>query len=431
VGVARVEITDVRTPHHPGMAGAIDAPKPNAVRDSYVVDVVGWVHASADPVTAVQGVHRGRPLGRSLVNVPRPDVVASRPQHVGADRCGFSFSINALRLSIEFDIQLDAIAADGTRSSLASIAGRRAPIRVGDVGGPDPVLVTTLGRTGSTLMASVLAAHPQVFVYQPFRYEPRVVHYWIDVLLALGDPGTAFSQIVPQASLGAHWWLREPHDVFSRDLEPDLRAWFGSVALEELARFCVERIKGLYSHQSKAQGTDCRYFAEKVLPTHVPPLARELFPQAREVFLVRDFRDVVASVFAYNRKRGQQGFGRHLGETEVEYVQRFAANSVPQLVEAWRSRSQSATLIRYEELIEDPRAQVDELLRALQLEADEETRRGMAQMAVGNAPGARGHRTTEDASASVGRWRDDLSSEVREVAESAFEPALEAFGYRT
>ena len=38
-------------------------------------------------------------------------------------------------------------------------------------------------------------------------------------------------------------------------------------------------------------------------------LTAELYPDAREVFLVRDFRDMVASIFAFNRKRGVRGFG--------------------------------------------------------------------------------------------------------------------------
>ena len=36
----------------------------------------------------------------------------------------------------------------------------------------------------------------------------------------------------------------------------------------------------------------------------------ELYPRAREVILVRDFRDMVSSMFAFNAKRGFQGFRR-------------------------------------------------------------------------------------------------------------------------
>ena len=46
----------------------------------------------------------------------------------------------------------------------------------------------------------------------------------------------------------------------------------------------------------------------------------ELYPDSREVFLVRDFRDMVSSILAFNAKRGARGFGRAAAETDAGYV---------------------------------------------------------------------------------------------------------------
>jgi hypothetical protein len=42
----------------------------------------------------------------------------------------------------------------------------------------------------------------------------------------------------------------------------------------------------------------------------VPRIARDLYPRANEIFLVRDFRDLICLVLAFNEKRGTVEFGR-------------------------------------------------------------------------------------------------------------------------
>ena len=45
-------------------------------------------------------------------------------------------------------------------------------------------------------------------------------------------------------------------------------------------------------------------------PNYLPVLIRELYPRAKEIFLVRDFRDMARSIMAFDAKRGYAGFGR-------------------------------------------------------------------------------------------------------------------------
>ena len=40
---------------------------------------------------------------------------------------------------------------------------------------------------------------------------------------------------------------------------------------------------------------------------------RQLYPRAREIFLVRDPRDTLASMLAFNARRGFVDFGRDSG----------------------------------------------------------------------------------------------------------------------
>ncbi len=49
-------------------------------------------------------------------------------------------------------------------------------------------------------------------------------------------------------------------------------------------------------------------------------MIREVYPRAQEVILVRDFRDMVASILAYNAKRGYTAFGREHVDNDEEYI---------------------------------------------------------------------------------------------------------------
>jgi hypothetical protein len=149
----------------------------------------------------------------------------------------------------------------------------------------------------------------------------------------------------------------------------------------------------------------------------------------REVILVRDFRDMVASMFAYNAKRGREGFRRDSVTSDAEYVVKQVKGSVSGLAAAWSARRDRAHLVRYEDLIRDPEATVASLLRYLGL--DESATGAMVSALVARAPETEWHRTTPDPGASIGRWRQDLAPEVRRACEEELASELRAFGYAT
>ena len=65
-----------------------------------------------------------------------------------------------LRLPPRFELDLTAELEDGTECPLGTVAGRRAPLRSGYDPELRPLIVTTLGRTGSTWLIHLLAGHP-------------------------------------------------------------------------------------------------------------------------------------------------------------------------------------------------------------------------------------------------------------------------------
>src|SRR5206468_3765127 len=111
-------------------------------------------------------------------------------------------------------------------------------------------------------------------------------------------------------------------------------------------------------------------FVEKfAVRSAVPDLVWELYPRARELILVRDFRDLVASILAMNVKVGYQGFGRRRAASDEEFIERQMADLASAFVRTWRERSDRAHLVRYEDLVTSRGPTLEGILEYLGLDA--------------------------------------------------------------
>jgi hypothetical protein len=210
---------------------------------------------------------------------------------------------------------------------------------------------------------------------------------------------------------------------------PAVEAWSGSTYVRELAAFCQRSIDGWYLATAAAQGepeAGLVYFAEKHFPDAYPRLLRELYPGARELFLVRDFRDMLASMQAYNARKGAGDFGRDKAGSDTAWLAELHRGVVA-LRDAWRERGEPGSLMRYEDLVRDPASTLSPLLAALGLDAAPATVRRL--IAAADTPALQGHGTTSSPAASIGRWRHDLSPALRSAVEETFGELLQEFGY--
>ncbi len=170
------------------------------------------------------------------------------------------------------------------------------------------------------------------------------------------------------------------------------------------------------------------FFAEKHLPYEVPAIVWELYPKAREIFLVRDFRDMLCSITAFNQKRERVGFGRDLAASEEEYIFNVGKRAAL-LATAWNNRRDRACLVRYEDLVTDTEGTLARILNYLGLPADGAQIDEMIGRASAETPELQGHRTTASLTESVGRWRRDLPADLQAKCQEAFSAALADFGY--
>jgi len=317
-------------------------------------------------------------------------------------------------------------------------------------------MVTTLGRTGSTWLVRLLEQHPGVVAYRPFFYEPRVASYWMGVLKTLSDPASYLQGLLPDLSRRqqsvafpegtasylqglrpdlspAPWWTGEnrPSPLPPLPPEPDLRGWLGGDHVESLAAFCCGRIDAFYEQVAAALGRPgAPYFVEKVFPDRfILPALHELYPGAKEILLVRDFRDMVCSIAAFTAKRGYAAFGRQHARDEAEHIRNLRGRAVCML-ESWQRRSDRAFLLHYEDLIERPEETLGAALRYLGLDDDPGLVERMIRQATELRPDVqKDHQTSAGPRESVGRWRRDLSPALLAVCQESFGDVLRAFGY--
>jgi len=426
--VPLLEITGVtQAPVAEGVASYLDKPSAATRLDRTTLKISGWVVGQGAQPQEVEVV-AGEELVRTIpVAVPRPDVAAVHPGTPEA--AGFWSLAGTLPLERRFTLSIRAVLADGARSEIATVSGRREPLAPPFNPQLRPLLVTSLGRTGTTLLMSLLAPHPAIVTHRTYPYEIFPARYWLHRLRVLAEPADHGRSAHPTTFTEDIWRVGyNPFHTAPVIHDPELADLLGRTYVERLARFCQQNIDGFYATLAEVQRQpSARFFAEKFQPDALPRIAWDLYPHMKEIVLVRDFRDLICSVFAFNAKRGTVDFGREAFETDVEYV-RYVGRRARQLVDAWKSRRDRSELVRYEDLAADPRATVERLVAYLELEAAAHVVEAMVRAAFEH-PALERHRTSSTVEESIGRWRRDLPPSLADVVEESLHGPLSELGY--
>lgn len=407
---------------------------------TYAIRIEGSAAGRRQAVSSVEVVHDGASLWRVPTEVEREDASSGGSERSGGGLSRFDASVSALNFPLEFEFTLRLVLEDGTRVEIATVHGRRAPLHSEFQPQLQPLIITTSGRTGSTALTQLLGGHPQIVAYRPFQYEARVAGYWLNVLRALSEPASYLRQVHGEFAVNPqHSWRWIGRDAASGVatgrapmlpglVDGDIEHWMGTDGVSATVEFCQRRIDAFYVEVAEHfTRPDAVYFAEKYAPrSKVPSILSEIYDDSREVFLVRDFRDTAVSMLAWNVKLGLRGFGQ--GErSDSEFISTEMARTAAALTRSWEERSGHAHLVRYEDLILDGEATAERLLTYLGLDSGSAAIQAMARAL--ESLDTTGHRTSASVGASIGRWRDDLSDELKQACERAFGPALEAFGY--
>jgi hypothetical protein len=219
----------------------------------------------------------------------------------------------------------------------------------------------------------------------------------------------------------AHWCGRESVEASADFCRANIEACYRSIAADEAGRWALD---GVLDHERSS----ARYFTEKAGPLTGPELFWELYPQMREIILVRDPRDLLASILAFNAKRGFQAFGRSAVKNDHTYIV-VLRERMRQIQRAVEARTPRAYFLRYEDLIRQPHETLRALLEYLDLDAAPATVEKVLQRAGEDTAELKFHRTSAGPRESIGRWRRDLSPKLQALCQRELGEVLAPLGY--
>ncbi len=255
-------------------------------------------------------------------------------------------------------------------------------------------------------MVALLDSHPRIamsneaawitFLRKAFLLSSTPSSQWVDDGEGFRTPG-----ILPER------YTRDFALSFLTTLEPFVHEFF-------------RRIAGPGKAGPGAAGLDGHdYYGDKVMSCNDLAFAIERFPGATFLQLVRDPRDMIASTFAFQNKQ-RAAWEQATFQVRVDHMNTFLRDTTAML------KNQRNLLVRYEDLITDVETRSREIFSFLGLSITPEENtflQGAAQKLFTR------HGTSESPTASIGRWRQDMTPEQQAACNSGLESVLLQFGY--
>jgi hypothetical protein len=264
------------------------------------------------------------------------------------------------------------------------------------------------GRVGSTLLMNLLASAPEVVCDRRYPLgEYRYLSYCVRLATWMGTP------FDPDRDVGVTEMLFGPSDrggPLPWDAESLSITILGRRALRGMWAACSD---GFRDHSPGA-----RWYAEK-LACPIDPVVEAGIP-LRVIDVVRDPRDVVASMIAFGERARPRGFGRVTGETEAAWIASLIETFVQRIDVMLAPTAVPTLLLRYEDFasnLHDAAARLGSMLE-LRLDAD-----GVLEQRPAH------HVTAASVDDSIGRWRHDLPADVAERIWCSLASRLETLGY--
>jgi hypothetical protein len=409
----------------------IDIPAADQSFDWPLITIAGWVIGKDEPIREVEIalLAENEVLQILPVNIPRPDVASFLPHVPQSEKSGFYGYLSAIGLPKQFEIVISAIDFNKTVIPLANVVFESDPedYRYRDFVRLQPIMLNALARSGTTWLARLLIAHPEVVGYPVYPYEMHAASYWLHACRVLTTPSNRVGIAHPDL-----FWFDLQHissPPFYSAFNEDLLKWFNDTYVNLIALEYKFTIQSFYDYiAKKLKKKKVRYFVEKQTVPNRSWLIYDLYSKPREIFLVRDWRDVFCSIIAFNNKRGVVTFGREGMESDAAFAYRLGAD-IANLRREYHTRADRALLVRYEELLLNPEHELKRILDYIGVDATLSTIRAMLRQANEPDPLLQQHRTSRSERESIGRWKRDLSPELQEVVNAVFREHLEAFGY--
>ena len=279
-----------------------------------------------------------------------------------------------------------------------------------------PILVTSAGRSGSSLFMARLRSHPQIIVAGDHPYEVLLLTYYALAFRTLVSQADRERSADPDTMLAAQHRYHTGFNPFNDRVfgsNPQLAEYWNDTVPSSLGRAFGKLVSDYYEVVTAlTKKSQPIYLAEKSKPNaDIRRAAQVMFGLTKEIVLIRDPRDLLCSMKSFWKTDTTSAIGNI--SSQMDYLRRLRD-----------SNAEHTLFIKYEDVV---------------LNAEETMRRVHTFLGLSNpiahGSGSEGavfsyHGTSASPSQSVGRWRSDLSAEEIETSRTKFATILESFEYK-
>lgn len=294
-----------------------------------------------------------------------------------------------------------------------------------------PLIVRCQARSGSTFFMRCLSQIDGIAVALHPPCEVRYAQYMsaaYDVLTGKADHESSSRPNFFHRDKGEEWIGRNP---FNRRLSRGYHKYFGDEYLAEFRHFFNERVQGFYQLVARKNKVTADYFCEKAMyinqydANQDPDVIFKLYPrEVRSIYLVRDPRDIFCSNRAF--------FHTDSGPTEQHLrsaMKRLEKHTNAMAESYIKNRNEGKCVVRYEDLMREPESALAVVVDFLGL--DVPPRNLTLALEFARKARLRRHKTSTTPTASIGRWKTDLSRDMQKYAAKCFSRYGKVFGYTT
>jgi hypothetical protein len=284
--------------------------------------------------------------------------------------------------------------------------------------GLTPVILTSTGRTATTLLMSEFARHPEMVVADRYPYETKHIAYYsaaFRALVAEADRERSThpeTMLAPEKSqvIGSNPY-NDPGLFSVAGSEDLLRDFYGLAVPSAYAGMFRDFILKFYSILARSQGKQAApFFCEKGdLDEAARRSARLFFGAVKEIVVIRDPRDLLCSAIAFWKLPPQEALA--MLRMTVSRLARIVRNAGPDTL-----------VVRYEDLLLDPTGSRLAMSNFIGLEQPLQPTDEAGVL-------FERHGTSDGPSGSIGRWKRDLGPEWIAACDATFEYFMRDHGY--
>ena len=274
-----------------------------------------------------------------------------------------------------------------------------------------PFFLVGSGRNGSTLMASVLSKHSDLFVApEQFALPYAIMRFQLSAWKSWSSTATELDGIFQDSRRTTDWDLSN----YKR------RDSYASLA---------EYVDHLYRNLS---GPDVQRWGDKTpLNTYFLPRIVELYPDADYIFLIRDGRDVVSSLL--QMMAGNKATKDWSSDQLVERACALWNDSIA----AWdwlasQVPSDQMLTVRYEDFVSDTEGTATSMQKFLGVDPDPSVLDSASERADSMGVSSMQHHqnlSRKIAPRSVGKWERELPEHLKPVVNQVLSKNLKRFNY--